>query len=285
MLTRSLIRRMWGLRRPRRLASVLLRRFHLSQFFTIRTNGIRLRFFPAVWTINLWEAPDIFNRDTELLRRWLRPGDVLVDCGANVGLLTLVGSRAVGENGIVYAIEAHPKIFRFLRSNVAFNDAKNVKLFHLAVGEKKGSVSFSDQPGDDGNHILPEGAGLRVGMKPLDSIVPAGTSVRLLKMDVEGYEKLVVEGARGLLPGVEAIYFESSEVLFGRYAYTCGEMFDELRSAGFVIFRVGEEATIERLPADYVSRDIENLMAVRDGADFVRSTGYRVVSATGAPSL
>src|SRR5437660_7594111 len=151
-MTPTLLRRIWELRRPRRLASVLLRRLHLSHFFTITTSGIRLRFFPAVWTINLWETPDIFRVDTELLSRWLRPGDVLVDCGANVGLLTLVGSRAVGERGTVYAIEAHPRIFGFLQSNVRLNEVRNVNLFHLAVGEKAGSVSFSDQLGDDGNH-------------------------------------------------------------------------------------------------------------------------------------
>src|SRR4026207_1158791 len=94
--------RLWGLRRPRRLASVLLRRLGVSHLFTIRAHGIRLRFFPAVWTINLWETPGMFSRDTELVRRWLRPGDVFVDCGANVGLMTLVASRAVGNDGAIY---------------------------------------------------------------------------------------------------------------------------------------------------------------------------------------
>jgi FkbM family methyltransferase len=275
-MTDALIR-LWGLRRPRRLASVLLRRLGISHLFTMRAHGIRLRFFPAVWTINLWEAPEMFGSDTELLRRWLRPGDVFVDCGANVGLMTLVASRAVGSNGAIYAIEAHPKIFGFLQSNVALNDARNVTVFHLAVGEKAGSVSFSDQPNDDGNHVLPQGAGLAVGMKPLDAIIPSGTSVRLLKMDVEGYEKLVVDGARELMATVEAVYFESSEALFGRYGYTCGDLFDALRSAGFTIFRLEEDATIERVPYGYITRGIENLIAIRDSAGFTRDTGLRIV--------
>jgi FkbM family methyltransferase len=276
-MTNGWISRLWGLRRPRRLASVVLRRLGLSHLFTIHTNGIRLRFFPAVWTINLWETPDIFSCDTELLRRWLRPGDVFVDCGANVGLMTLVASRLVGPGGAIYAIEAHPKIFRFLQSNVALNDARNVTLFHLAVGEKEGSVSFSDQPADDGNHVLPNGAGLTVDMKPLDSIIPPDTSVRLLKLDVEGYEKLVVEGAGRLPPQVEAVYFEASEMLFARYGYTCGEMFKAMREAGFTIFRLGEGVTLERMPHAYIARDIENLMAVRKSVDFIRHTGLRIV--------
>jgi FkbM family methyltransferase len=276
-MTPTLIRRVWGLRRPRRLASVLLRRLHLSHFFTITTSGVRLRFFPAVWTINLWETPDIFRVDTELLRCWLRAGDVLVDCGANVGLLTLVGSRAVGDQGTVYAIEAHPRIFGFLRSNVVLNDVTNVLLFHLAVGEKIGSVSFSDQSADDGNHVLPAGAGMAVEMKPLDAIVPANTPVRLLKIDVEGYEKFVLEGARDTIAGVEAVYFESSDVLFGRYGYTCNDVFAALHGSGFSVFRLGPDGTMAHLDAHYVSRDIENLIALRDAAGFARATGYRII--------
>jgi FkbM family methyltransferase len=275
-MTDTLLTRIWGLRRPRRLSSAVLRRLGLSHLFTIRTSGIRLRFFPAVWTMNLWERPDFFHRDTDLLRRWLRPGDVLVDCGANVGLLTNVGAQQVGPTGRVYAIEAHPKIFRFLQSNVELNRATNITLFHAAVGEKEGSISFSDRPADDGNHILPQGSGIAVTMKPLDSLVPAGTAVRLLKLDVEGYEKFVIEGARALLPHVEAVYFESSEVLFDRYGYTCQDMFRPLRTGGFTLFLLNDDQSIKRLAPDYVSRAIENLIAVRDVDAFVRTTGYEV---------
>jgi FkbM family methyltransferase len=272
----SLLTRIWGLRKPRRLASVLLRRLHLSQRFIIDTSGIRLRFFDAVWTRNLWEDPDYFRRDTRLFRSWLRAGDTVVDCGANLGLLTLVSASQVGPSGTVYSIEAHPRIVGFLRANVELNAANNVKVFHFAVGEKEGTINFSDQPTDDGNHILPAGAGISVAMKPLDSIVPAGTPVRLLKLDVEGYEKLVLDGARALMPGVEVIYFESSDVLFARYGYTCADIYGLLRNAGFTIFKVGEEPELQRLPADYESHDIENLIALRDVDGFVRHTGYRI---------
>jgi FkbM family methyltransferase len=275
-MSHSLLSRIWGLRRPRRLASAVLRRLGLSHYLTIRTSGIRLRFFPAVWTAMLWEQPDFFRRDTDLLRRWLRPGDILVDCGANVGLLAIVGAQQVGPTGRVYAIEAHPKIFRFLQSNVGLNGATNITLVHAAVGEKEGTIAFSDRPADDGNHILPQGSGISTAMKPLDALLPAGTPMRLLKLDVEGYEKFVVEGARALLPFVEAIYFESSQVLFDRYGYTCEDMFRPLRANGFTLFRLNDDRSITRIAADYVSREIENLIAARDVECFARATGYEV---------
>src|SRR5438874_9498642 len=86
----NLLKRIWGLRRWRRLSSVILRRLRLSSLFTIKTNGVLLYFHPAVWPIQLWEDPNIFNQDTEFFRRYLRAGDFVVDCGANVGLLSLV---------------------------------------------------------------------------------------------------------------------------------------------------------------------------------------------------
>jgi FkbM family methyltransferase len=275
-MSTSLRSRIWGLRKPRRLASVVLRRLGVSHLFTLRTTGIRLRFFPAVWTTMLWERPDFFKRDTSLLQRWLRPGDVLVDCGANVGLLAIVGAKQVGAAGRVYAIEAHPKIFGFLKSNIALNDASNIAPLHVAVGEKEGTIAFSDRPADDGNHVLPQGSGLSVPMKPLDAIVPAGTAVRLLKLDVEGYEKFVIEGAKALIPTVEAIYFESSELLFSRYGYSCEDMFNPLRACGFRLFRLEEDGSLERLSDAYVSREIENLIALRDLEAFVRATGCKV---------
>lgn len=274
-MSHPLLARIWGLRNPRRLSSVVLRRFGLSHLFTIQTSGIRLRFFPAAWTITLWESPDFFTGDTELLRRWLRRGDVLVDCGANVGLLTLVGAQCVGPRGRVFSIEAHPKIFGFLKANVALNSAANVTLFHAAAGEAEGAVSFSDHKADDGNHILPGGTGIAVAMRPLDALVPEGTRVRLLKLDVEGYEKPVLEGARRLLPGVEAVYCESSDMLFGRYGYTCADLFALLQDRGFTTFRFAGEGRLFRLPQGYVSQEIENLVAVRDVDGFLAATGYR----------
>lgn len=275
-MNRSLLHRLWGLRKPRRLSSVLLRRLRLSRFFTLESSGVRMKFFPAVWPALLWEQPDFFVRDTELLRRWLRPGDVMIDCGANVGLLTLVGAAAVGPNGVVYSIEAHPTIFGYLRQNVALNDARNVRLIHAAMGEREGTASFSDRAADDGNHIVGAGEGIDVPMRTLAAIVPEGMHVRLLKLDVEGYEKFVVEGAGGVLRECACIYFESSDELFGRYGYRCRDLFGMLEREGFVLFRYAGERQLERLPSGYQSVHIENLLAVQDPAELGPATGYTV---------
>ena len=270
----SFDQRVLGLRRPRRLTSVILRRLRISHLFTIHTSGIRLRFAPTVWCSVLWEEPNFFRRDTQLLRRWLRPGDVMVDCGANVGLLTVVGADCVGDGGAVYAIEAHPKIFGWLQTNVKLNGGR-VLLVHAAVGNGHGEITFTDGALDDGNHVSVDGSGVRVSMRRLDDIVPAELSaVRLLKLDVEGYEKFVIEGGRRVVSQSEAIYFESSELLFGRYGYRSSEFLQLLRNEGFEILRLDNPDVVTVVPPNYVSHEIENLLAVRDVSAFVSATGY-----------
>jgi FkbM family methyltransferase len=270
----SLLERLWGLRRPRRLASVILRRIKLSHLFTIHTNGVVLRFFPAVWNRNLWENPNIFSADTTFLRRYLRPGDTLVDGGANVGLITLVGSVIVGRSGRIFSFEPHPRIYGYLTKNIELNKADNVTAFNVAIGEAESSVSFTDDAMDDGNHIAPAASDLSVPMKTLDEILPQVGPIALLKLDVEGYERYVLSGARGVLAKTECVYFESSEKLFNRYSYRCSDMFGDLLDAGFEILRIESDGRLSRLPREYSSANIENLFAVRNVDTFLARTGY-----------
>ena len=278
MTRESLARRVWGLRRPRRLASVVLRRLGLSHLMTIRSSGLRLKFFPTINLTYLWEDPDFFAIDTDFLRALLRPGDVMIDCGANIGQLALFGAKCVAPGGIVYAIEAHPTIFGYLRRHTEMNDAPNVTLIHAAVGEKEGSINFSDMAADDGNHVVPSGSGLTVPMHTLDSLIPAGTAVKLLKIDVEGYEKLVFEGAPRVLAATECVFFESSSLLFERYGYGCEDVYALLRNAGFTLFRWRGKGIVETLPPGYASGvATENLVAVRDRDSFLRMTGFTLL--------
>jgi FkbM family methyltransferase len=270
----DLITRIWGLRKWDRLASVVLRRLRISHLFTIRTSGIELRFYPAVWNFNLWENPDMFKADTGLLYRYLRPGDTVVDLGANVGLITLVAAKIVGNNGVIYSFEPHPKTFGFLQGNIEHNRATNVKSYNIALGNHDGEVTFSDGLLDDGNHIIFDETGIQVRVNRLDTILPELLTVHLLKIDVEGFEKFVFEGAPRILQRTRCIYFESSTALFVRYGYTCADVFSQLKEEGFSLYRLDGPETLRGIPNDYVSQEIENLIAVKDLGEFLSLTGF-----------
>ena len=90
----------------------------------------------AVYFFGVWE-PAV----TRLYHDALRPGDIVIDVGANVGLHTLLAARLVGATGRVHAIEASPWIFARLLRNLAANRAANVRAYNMAATAVAGPVS------------------------------------------------------------------------------------------------------------------------------------------------
>lgn len=140
----------------------------------------------------------------------LVPGDVCVDVGANIGYFTLLASRLVGPSGHVYALEPSPAIQATLASNLELNAVINVTALDVAAGGTDGEAEFHEAHGRNrgasGFRLASEQVGeeqenrtVRVQVRRLDSIVPTVhlARLKLVKIDVEGYE---VEVLRGLEP-------------------------------------------------------------------------------------
>ncbi len=126
--------------------------------------------------------------DMAFLLHLLRPGDLFVDVGANVGSYTILASAACGAR--VIAAEPDPVTMRDLRANVEANQASGrVELIEAALGAHGGAVSFTVGL-DTVNHVGVGGAlGTReVQLRTLDGVV-GGARPLLIKMDVEGYER------------------------------------------------------------------------------------------------
>lgn len=236
-----LLRRIAEEERPLRfLLSRALWRSGLSHRFTV-TRGVlpdtyRVRFFPSAVSGMAWAYPDRVNEEEAFVARTLRPGETYVDVGANVGLLALRAATVVGPTGRVVAIEAHPRTAGFLAENVRLNGFAQVEVERVAVGDAEGELTFTDRHSDDQNSVDPGGTGgVRVPVRRLDDLLPPERAphVRLLKIDVEGYELAALRGAEALLCRVDAILFESSPELCARYGYQCRDVHDLLRAAGF----------------------------------------------------
>ncbi len=76
--------------------------------------------------------------DLAIIRKLLKPGDVFVDCGANIGLWSLVASSVVGSRGKVFAFEPNPLTFRKLINNLEYNDNATIVAFNVALGNNQG---------------------------------------------------------------------------------------------------------------------------------------------------
>lgn len=265
-------------RHPARfLLSRALMKSGLSHHLTIARDGYILRFYPTPRTAELWIDPSAPRVEEPFIEAYLKPGDTVIDIGANIGELALRISGLVGAGGRVIAIEAHPRIFGYLEGNVAANRAANIGCLNYAVSNSGGTIRFSDNRWDELNAIVsgPEAVPhVEVEAIRLDDLPRPPSRVDLLKIDVEGGEKFVLEGAGSTLGHTECVYFESNETHFARNGYSCAGLFALFASHGFRLFRPAGENALSLLPAGYSSSVNENLVAARDPDALLRRTGY-----------
>ena len=132
---------------------------------------------------------------TEWLESHIRPGTVALDVGAHIGTHTVLMSELVGPRGRVYAFEPQWKVFRELYYNLALNGSNNAVALRYALGDGEPTV-IEMNPATEGNE---GGTGVgaggdRVELRTLDSF--RFQKVSLLKIDVEGFENPVLDGAR-----------------------------------------------------------------------------------------
>jgi FkbM family methyltransferase len=136
--------------------------------------------------------------ELRLVSRLLGPGDVFVDCGANIGLFTVYGADLVGATGKVLACEPVAETFMRLEENCALNDVSDrVRLFNNALAAESGIEVVLTGEVHNVMHVAPGRApgGHAVRTVTIDEIVGDSPTVTGLKIDVEGYELEVLRGA------------------------------------------------------------------------------------------
>jgi FkbM family methyltransferase len=136
--------------------------------------------------------------EAELFRQLVRPGNVVVEAGAHIGIHTLTFSELVGDTGKVYAFEPQRVLFQVLCGNVALNSRTNVFARCEAVGEAPGEIVVPVFDYRQDNNF----GGLGLGSYQSGERVPVATIDRLglprcdlVKVDVEGMELSVLKGA------------------------------------------------------------------------------------------
>ncbi|HUP25442.1 MAG TPA: FkbM family methyltransferase [Thermoanaerobaculia bacterium] len=166
-----------------------------QSFREISLRGVRLR-VPYSLTHD-YIAKDFEPETVAVLCRLLRAGDRVVDVGATIGAITCLAASRVGPAGEVWAIEPDPANIAFLGSNIALNELPRVRVVPAAAGASTGTVELY-QGGTGVTSSLVRQSGLdsvRVPLVTLDSL-RIETPVDLIKIDVEGAELAVLEGAR-----------------------------------------------------------------------------------------
>lgn len=155
-----------------------------------------------LYIFGTWE-PHISN----WISRRLKPGDLFIDIGANVGYYSLLAAHLVGAEGRVIAIEPSPSIRAKLQNNIDLNSYRNIDVLGYAISSERGKIPFYMGPPESigmssmlqRDELTYEG---EVECCPLGDLVDAETWQRahIVKIDVEGAELEVVKSLLPLLP-------------------------------------------------------------------------------------
>lgn len=193
----------------------------------------------------------------------LRPDDLFVDVGANIGSYTILAGGAAGARCVSF--EPAETSFASLRANVRLNDiADRVETVRSAVGATVGEVTFTVGH-DTVNHVTANGEtsdAVTVPITTLDSAL-GGRIPTLMKIDVEGFEARVLEGAHSTLvnPSLIAVIMETNGS-GSRYDSDDRDLHQAMINNGFVA--CGYDPFLRRLEIAGDRNDSGNTIYVRN---------------------
>ncbi len=159
------------------------------------------------------------NGEMDFFKQIVKPDHTVVEVGANIGSLTLPIAQLVGNKGKVIAFEPQRIVFQTLCANIALNSIENTECYNLAVGYQE---RYIDVPVFDpkqntnfgGVSLLTNQNNTEsVPIVKLDSFLQNQQNIHFIKIDVEGMEIHVLEGARNLIKQHKPIlYVENDRV-------------------------------------------------------------------------
>jgi FkbM family methyltransferase len=201
----------------------------------------------------LWRSRDCEpHNDRHVFVSHLREGMTVMDVGANLGLYSLLISRAVGPSGKVYAFEPVPEIFARLKESIALNNATNVIPVPVALSDEKGKAKMSVKGGSSSLFRRVSDEFVEVQVERLDDFVEREKIERVdaIKIDVEGAELRVIRGADKTIRRDKPILMvEINPVTLPAAGTTPEELFETIVSYGYNAFVIRHDKAI---PTDKV---------------------------------
>jgi FkbM family methyltransferase len=179
------------------------------------------------------------EEEVTLFKQIVRPGDVVIEAGAHIGVHTIPLARMCAPGGLVFAFEPQIHIYHALCGNLALNSIYNVSAVAMAIGAEAGECSVPDIDygaagiNFGGVSMLPPNAGkANVTMMALDMIADQLPALRLIKADVEGMETDVVIGAQNLIRRLRPFLYLEDDREERR-----GQLHALVRSLGYRLYR------------------------------------------------
>lgn len=229
---------------------------------------------PIYW--RLYTGEEFEPEATSVIRQLVRPGDTVVDVGANFGWYTTLLHRLVGDTGHVYAFEPVPTIYEQLIKNLSLNQiTKGVTVTRTAIGNQCGEVTlhvFDDLPAAHSSISTLGREQYTTFSAPLIDLDKYLTnnmvqSVDFLKCDVEGSELMVFQGANKLLSSESSpiIIVELNSETSAAFDYTPVDIWLLLQQFGYTDFYdVGSTSFCKVYKREHIEK-INQLLCCKKG--------------------
>jgi FkbM family methyltransferase len=212
------------------------------------------------------------STELHFLHRCLRPGMTVLDIGAHHGLYSLVASKSVHPRGHVHSFEPSPRERRLLERNLRFNLRANISVHATSLGAIRGRATLFLVEGvlDGCNSLRPPSdcrntRTVEVDVVSLDEFIRENriSDVDFIKMDVEGAELSVLQGASRLLSSSARpwILAEIADLRTQPWGYSAREILEFLEQKGFHWFQPFGQGQLRPADRTLVSYN-HNLVAV-----------------------
>lgn len=188
---------------------------------------------------------------TAALRSLLKPGDLFLDVGANIGYFTMLGAILVGPAGRVLAVEPNRDNCDLMAQSIAANGFTNVTLYPYAAAEKAQRFQLDTAGAGSNGRIIDDSPQAVPGSSPpnpveavaLDELLAGLERLDVVKLDVEGAEPRALQGMQQLLERFRPeILLEFSPALIEMTSHVRPEaLLHLLVTAGYELHLVGEE--------------------------------------------
>jgi FkbM family methyltransferase len=215
---------------------------------------------------------------SEIISRLVDPGDLAVDIGANIGHMTSIMAMRAGPTGRVISFEPHPVLFRDLQHNISEwrmnGKAAPMVAHNVALSNCNGTGQLVVPAYFNGNHGVSFLAGdseatseanhYEVPLKTLDDEIEEGQQIGFMKIDVEGHELKVLQGAQRLIASGRI-----RDIIFEDFTTPPSSVTEFLEGNGYKIYRIAGEfwgPTLTSIKTPYAPKvnDAPNYLATRD---------------------
>jgi FkbM family methyltransferase len=204
----------------------------------------------------------------DLLEELIRPGDYVIDVGANIGMVTTLSARLVGPSGAVHAFEPSKDTHARLRKHIEINAFNNVSLHSFALSDHAGEAKLLFPTVHSGQARVSAGQSDVLDRNASDVRLARGDEVlseldpsrpMLIKIDVEGHEFQTLNGLSNLLARSDvAAICEIVTELLAHAGSTPSDIFNLMRGQGFIPFKIAERRTrwVKRVRLDSLAETI-----------------------------